>query len=559
MISILYSFRDDESTFETDSPEIIVGRPKPGVLVDLDLSPDLLVSRPHARIGRDSSGLWIEDLGSLSGTLLNNRDIAGQGRHRITSTDVVIIGETKLCVLVMEESDGRENYDLLLSYDHRDAEAAYHIRAQLQEKNLRVWMDEVGVERDPGRIHVVEETLRHARCAAVLVGPHGVGPFQEPEVECALAESRNRDLLLVTILLPGAQDESQLGPDLRHCTCLDFRDGITSDGIGQLVDRISTASGKTSTPVTVTLDKRSTRTMTKPPALVAPTPEDRIGQTVAGCQILDLISQGGMGTVYRARQVRLDRIVAIKMIRPEFSRDEMRLERFRREALAVGRFNSRHVVQVHDAGLDEGVYYLVMEYIDGGNLGRYAAARPEGVLPVEQAMDLLGQATSGLVEAERVKVIHRDIKPQNILVDSRGVLRITDFGLARFVKSWAESSTTTPLTRPLQILGTPLYMSPEQVGGLPVDHRSDMYSLGATFYHVLTGDPPFERDSCYAILGNREDVKCLRPAALVGDESLGQALATVIEKMTSLDPEDRYPTFEALQNDLSAVANRSTS
>lgn len=551
---ILYSFRDDESTLDVDSPEIVIGRPKPGVQVDLDLSPDLLVSRPHARIGRDSSGLWIEDLGSMSGTLLNNRDITGQGRHRITSTDVVIIGETKLCVLVTDQSDGLEDCDMLLSYDHRDAEAAYHIRAQLQEKNLRVWMDEVGVERDPGRIHVVEETLRHARCAAVLVGPHGVGPFQEPEVECALAESRNRDLPLVTILLPGAQDESQLGPDLRHCPCLDFRESITSDGIDHLVERISAGSGQSGAPATITLDRSSTRTLTRLPA--GPTPQDRIGQTVGGCRILDFISQGGMGTVYRARQVRLDRIVAIKMIRPEYSRDEMRLERFRREALAVGRFNSPHVVQVHDAGLEQGVYYLVMEYIDGGDLGRYAAARPEGVLSVEQAMDLLGQATSGLMEAERIKVIHRDIKPQNILMDSRGVLKITDFGLARFVKSLTESSTTAPLTRPQQILGTPLYMSPEQVGGLPVDHRSDMYSLGATFYHVLTGDPPFEGDSCYAILGNREHVKCLRPGALVGDESLGQALAAVIEKMTSLDREDRYPTFEALQNALSAVAGQ---
>lgn len=236
--------------------------------------------------------------------------------------------------------------------------------------------------------------------------------------------------------------------------------------------------------------------VTTPPAAFDPPAVEKLASLFPGLEIVRLLGHGGMGAVYQARQTKLDRLVALKIIRPESAGDPAFAERFLREARTLAKLSHPSIVGIHDFGEVEAtgqseenstatLYYFVMEYVDGANLRQLIEA---GELAPETAIGIVPQVCEALQFAHNQGVVHRDIKPENILVDSRGQVKIADFGLARLTDSSRRDQT---LTATHQVMGTPRYMAPEQMeGSHDVDHRADIYSLGVVFYEMLTGQVP---------------------------------------------------------------------
>jgi hypothetical protein len=242
--------------------------------------------------------------------------------------------------------------------------------------------------------------------------------------------------------------------------------------------------GLQSSPPTVAPTESSDRSL---PSFVAPPPAE-LAKHFPELEILELLGVGGMGAVYKARQASLDRIVALKVLPREVGRDPGFAERFTREARALARLNHPHIVTIHDVRQVDGLYYILMEYIDGANLRQMLHA---GGLTPTQALALVPQLCDALQYAHDEGIVHRDIKPENILVDKRGRAKIADFGLAKIL---GERVLDTSLTGTQQVMGTLRYMAPEQMlGARDVDHRADIYALGVVLYELLTGDLPMGR------------------------------------------------------------------
>jgi len=207
-----------------------------------------------------------------------------------------------------------------------------------------------------------------------------------------------------------------------------------------------------------------------------------------------VLGEGGMGTIYLARQLDLDRKVVLKIIKPELAAEPTLVARLQLEARAAAKISSDHVVQVHETGIENGVPYIAMEYVAGVTAAELVSRR--GRLSPVEATRLVLDVLRGLKAAHGASVLHRDLKPANILVAHDGRVKIADFGLAKLDGSQKPTKQTTAGA----ILGTPHYMSPEQADGRPVDARSDVYSLGVTYYELLTGVRPFNGPSFMAIL-----------------------------------------------------------
>lgn len=254
-------------------------------------------------------------------------------------------------------------------------------------------------------------------------------------------------------------------------------------------------------------------------------------------EVLDVLGHGGMGTVYKARQTKLDRLVALKIIRPESAEDPAFAERFNREARTLAKLSHANIVGVHDFGevsTDTGMlYYFVMEYVDGPNLRQLVQT---GEIQANQALAIIPQICEALQYAHDEGVVHRDIKPENILVDSKGRIRIADFGLAKLAERSAEEFT---LTGTHQIMGTPRYMAPEQMeGSRTVDHRADIYSLGVVFYELLTGELP---------MGQFEP-----PSAKTGADA---RLDEVVMRALAREPERRFQSAGELKSQVDAISS----
>jgi len=216
-----------------------------------------------------------------------------------------------------------------------------------------------------------------------------------------------------------------------------------------------------------------------------PLPVADIAKLFPQLEIIEFIGKGGMGAVYKARQPVLDRLVAVKILPPTAAGDPGFAERFNREGRALARLNHPNIVTVHDIGQAGNLHYLVMEYVDGGNLRQVQRA---GRLTPEQALAIVPQICDALQFAHNEGIVHRDIKPENILLDKKGRVKITDFGIAKILGQTAEEA---PLTGVGDVMGTPHYMAPEQIEKpRTVDHRADIYSLGVVFYEMLTGELP---------------------------------------------------------------------
>jgi serine/threonine protein kinase len=207
-----------------------------------------------------------------------------------------------------------------------------------------------------------------------------------------------------------------------------------------------------------------------------------------------LLGNGGMAQVYLTRDEILDRHVALKVLRDQYAEDDEFIQRFRREARSAASLSHPNIVSIYDQGRSEdGAYYIAMEYVPGDTLKE--RIRREGSLESTEAVRMTLQITNALSEAHEKGVIHRDIKPQNVLVTEKGDVKVTDFGIARAVASTSSVTTATGA-----VLGTAAYMSPEQASGEPVGYQSGLYSLGVVLYEMLTGSPPYEAHSPIALI-----------------------------------------------------------
>ena len=254
------------------------------------------------------------------------------------------------------------------------------------------------------------------------------------------------------------------------------------------------------------------------------------------------IGRGGTSVVYRARDTRLDRLVAIKVLPPELAHDPAIRTRFAREAHTSAQLSHAHIVPIYDVGEHEGIAYLVMAFVTGGSLGRLLALEPRQ--PIDEARRLLGEIADALAYAHVRGVIHRDIKPDNILLDGEsGRAMVTDFGIARAIEAG------TRLTVTGVAVGTPTYMSPEQaVGDRAIDGRSDIYSLGVVAYQMLTGRVPFTAGNSMALLMKHVS-EPPRPIAELRPDT-PRPLREAIERALAKAPEDRWPTAAALRDAL---------
>jgi len=253
------------------------------------------------------------------------------------------------------------------------------------------------------------------------------------------------------------------------------------------------------------------------------------------------LARGGMAEVFLARDQALDRPVAVKILFPEYATDPAFVERFRREAQAAANLSHPNIVGVYDWGSESGTYYIVMEYVEGQSLAE--VIRDAGPLHPRRAAEVIFEVAGALGFAHQRGVVHRDVKPGNVLISTSGTAKVTDFGIAR-----ALSSPVDDLTQAGSVMGTATYFSPEQAQGFQVDARSDLYSLGVVLYEILCGRPPFVGDSPVAIAYKHVQEWPPRPSQFVTGVPTG--LESVILKLLAKKPEQRYRSADDLRADL---------
>lgn len=256
-------------------------------------------------------------------------------------------------------------------------------------------------------------------------------------------------------------------------------------------------------------------------------------------EIIRRLGSGGMADVYLARDTQLGRQVAIKVLYKRYARDEEFVVRFRHEAQSAAALNHPHIVSIYDRGEAEGSYYIAMEYLEGKSLKDVIS--DEGPLEPARATEYAGQILQALQFAHEHKVIHRDIKPHNIVINGRGQVKVTDFGIAR-------AGTSPAMTETGSIIGTAQYLSPEQAKGKAVEQSSDLYSLGVVLYEMLTGRVPFEGENPVAIALKHLSDEPVPPQALVPE--IPDNLNAVVMRALAKDPRDRYSSAEEFMADL---------
>jgi len=280
---------------------------------------------------------------------------------------------------------------------------------------------------------------------------------------------------------------------------------------------------------------------TEPPAV-----DSLIGRNIGGHRILQLLGKGGMGRVYKALQLSLDRIVAIKILSRQYADNTAFIERFKREAMSLAQLNDPNIVAVFDVGESDGFHYFSMEHMTGGSISRKISSGRK--LPPERAVRVMIDVARGLMYAEGKGIVHRDIKPENMMLDGQDNVKICDLGIAQSVNE------TLGRDNQRGVFGSPHYIAPEQARGGAADHRSDIYSLGASFYRIVTGRTIFKGSSARDIILKHiyeepPPVKQLEP-------SLPNSLCRVLEKMIRKNPDERCQTAREVVDALEEVERK---
>ena len=261
-------------------------------------------------------------------------------------------------------------------------------------------------------------------------------------------------------------------------------------------------------------------------------------------EIIQTIGEGGMANVYLAKDIIIDRLVAIKVLRGDLAGDEKFVRRFQREALAASSLNHHNIVEMYDVGEDNGTYYIVMEYIKGKTLKQLIKKR--GALTLSECIDIMLQLTDGVNIAHSSYIIHRDLKPQNIMIQDNGEIKITDFGIAMALNS-------TQLTQTNSVMGSVHYLPPEQASGKGATIKSDIYSMGIMFFELLTGNLPFKGDNAVEIAFKqiKDDIPSVREI----NPSIPQSVENIILKATAKNPKNRYNNAKEMHDDIATCLN----
>ncbi len=274
------------------------------------------------------------------------------------------------------------------------------------------------------------------------------------------------------------------------------------------------------------------------------TETDLSGRQLGDFRLLRRLGRGAMADVYLAEQSGLKRRVAMKILKPELAADRTYLRRFELEAQAAASLVHANIVQIYEVGCVDRLHYIAQEYVDGQNLREHLARSGPPDLP--HALSIMRQVAAALAKAAEQGVVHRDIKPENIMLTAGGEVKVADFGLARLTGAGANELTQVGMT-----LGTPLYMSPEQVEGKPLDPRSDIYSFGVTCYQMLGGEPPFRGETALAVAVQHLKTQPQPLESLRGD--LPPALCRIVQQMLAKDPSRRPATARDLLRELRRV------
>jgi serine/threonine-protein kinase len=267
-----------------------------------------------------------------------------------------------------------------------------------------------------------------------------------------------------------------------------------------------------------------------------------VGETIAGrYEVEELVGHGGMSSVYKARDTLLERHVALKILHEQYSTDEEFVERFKREARSVAQLQHPNIVTVIDRGDEDGRQFIVFEYVDGENLKEHVVHK--GRLDVPEALEIALEVARGLAFAHEQGLIHRDVKPQNILLNGDGRAKVTDFGIARTIDVDGMTQTGT-------VLGTSNYIAPEQASGQRVDAHSDVYALGVVLYELLAGDVPFPGESFVVVAMKHMHEPA--PNLLDVRDDVPLRVAAAVDRALEKDPEQRFPTMDAFAAELQA-------
>jgi eukaryotic-like serine/threonine-protein kinase len=272
---------------------------------------------------------------------------------------------------------------------------------------------------------------------------------------------------------------------------------------------------------------------------------DLVGKKLKDFYVMRRLGRGAMAEVYLAQQLSLGRQVALKVLNAELARDPNYVRRFHHEARAAAALVHAGIVQIYEVGQEDGVHFIAQEYVAGRNLGE--VIRSHGSLEPPLVLDILRQVAAALSKASSEGIVHRDIKPENIMLAASGEVKVADFGLARVAGDGGANLTQVGVT-----MGTPLYMSPEQIEGRQIDSRSDIYSLGVSAYHMLSGEPPFGGDSPLSVA-----VQHLNNAATplaVRQPNVPPPLTGAVERMMAKKPADRFSDPAALLESLNQIA-----
>ena len=261
-------------------------------------------------------------------------------------------------------------------------------------------------------------------------------------------------------------------------------------------------------------------------------------------EIIQTIGEGGMANVYLAKDVIIDRYVAIKILRGDLAGDEKFVRRFQREALAASSLNHHNIVEMYDVGEDNGMYYIVMEYIEGKTLKQLIKKR--GALTLSECIDIMLQLTDGVNVAHASYIIHRDLKPQNIMIQDNGEIKITDFGIAMALNN-------TQLTQTNSVMGSVHYLPPEQASGKGATVKSDIYSMGIMLFELLTGTLPFKGENAVEIAFKqiKDDIPSVREI----NPSIPQSVENIVLKATAKNPKNRYNNAKEMHDDLASCLN----